>query len=83
MHTKERFSLISFACITIAHDDGVWAVAWSRNGNKILTGSVDTTVKLWDPESASCKQTFTGHKLAIISLDIDTSGTRKSMCCSY
>lgn len=34
-----------------AHDDGIWSVAWARGDkgtrNRIITGSVDDTVKAW------------------------------------
>ena len=49
----------------------------NETANKILTGSVDTKVKVWDSETVSCKQTLAGHKLAVISLDVDSSGTCK------
>jgi WD40 repeat protein len=61
--------------VLIAHTDGIWTVTWNETANKILTGSVDTKVKVWDSETVSCRQTLTGHKLAVISLDADSSGT--------
>ena len=30
-----------------AHDDGISSVKWSQSGNKIVTGSLDATVKIW------------------------------------
>ena len=30
-----------------SHEDGIWSVAWSRNTNLLITGSVDSTVKTW------------------------------------
>jgi WD repeat-containing protein 61 len=30
-----------------AHDDSVWAAAWSPTDNTLVTGSVDESVKLW------------------------------------
>ena len=46
-----------------AHSDGIWSVAWGGEGDgTIISGSVDTTVKMWNPELAEqhdCK----GHQV--------------------
>ncbi|SAM08703.1 hypothetical protein [Absidia glauca] len=36
-----------------AHDDGIWCVDWSRHTNLVASGSMDSTVKLWDGLSAT------------------------------
>ena len=47
--------------VEAAHADCIWAVSWSHGGN-LLTGSLDGTVKLWDPKlknlSTSSKQKY-------------------------
>jgi len=31
--------------IELAHDDGIWAIIW--NNDKIISGSVDSNIKIW------------------------------------
>ncbi|KAL7747518.1 Ski complex subunit Rec14 [Sorochytrium milnesiophthora] len=52
-----------------AHDDGVWAVTWAHNSNRLLTGSVDDLVKLWAGDTLEPLHTFHGHELGVISVD--------------
>ena len=54
-----------------AHLDSIWAVKFTRN-NRIVTGSVDETVKVWTIEDSrlSCLSTLDGHSLGIVSLDV-------------
>ena len=33
------------------HSDGVWSIAFSRDGNRIVSGSKDYLVKIWDIET--------------------------------
>ena len=33
------------------HSDGVWSVAFSPNGTRIVSGSADKLVKIWDTET--------------------------------
>ncbi|KAI9224580.1 WD repeat-containing protein 61-like protein [Blastocladiella britannica] len=67
-----------------AHDDGVWAVAWTGR-DRLVTGSLDNTVKTWavmasddlsKPEQARLvnKHTYVGHELGVISVTPEASG---------
>ena len=63
-----------------AHDDATWAVAWNHISGAVLTGSVDETVKSWQQDGSEAstldhQQTWTGHTLGVISLDVDATGT--------
>jgi WD40 repeat protein len=33
------------------HSDRVWSVAFSPDGKRIVSGSVDETLKLWDSQT--------------------------------
>ena len=33
------------------HTDAVWSVAWSPDGKRLATGSLDQTTKVWDAVS--------------------------------
>jgi WD40 repeat protein len=45
--------------VTLAHDDLVWAVAFSRNGHQLASSGWDNTVRLWDPVTGRLE-----HKLS-------------------
>ncbi|KAL6496475.1 WD repeat-containing protein vip3 [Orobanche gracilis] len=61
-----------------AHDDSVWTAAWvpatEASGPLLLTGSLDETVRLWDPEGPEKVQTNTGHCLGVVSVAAHPSG---------
>ncbi|KAI5674319.1 hypothetical protein M9H77_14683 [Catharanthus roseus] len=70
--------LASPATIPDAHDDSVWTATWvpGTDGSPplLLTGSLDETVRLWDPNNLSCLQTNTGHCLGVVSVAAHPSG---------
>jgi len=43
------------------HTDAVFSLAFSPDGSILASGSGDYTVKLWDPQSGTVKQTLTGE----------------------
>jgi WD40 repeat protein len=45
----------------IGHENGVASVAASEDGTRLLTGSWDQTVRLWDVPTGQVLRTFTGH----------------------
>ena len=44
------------------HSGGVWAIALSADGNRLLSGSQDQTLKLWDAISGRLIDTLSGHQ---------------------
>jgi WD40 repeat protein len=47
-----------------AHDEGVWSAVWVPNSSRMLTGSLDETVKSWEstPDSMSMRHSYqVGH----------------------
>lgn len=44
------------------HSGGIWAIALSLDGNRLLSGSQDQTLKLWDAVSGSLIDTLNGHQ---------------------
>lgn len=49
----------------IGHSGGVNTCAWSPDGAKLLSGSSDKTLKIWDALSGSCLTTLEGHSSSI------------------
>jgi WD40 repeat protein len=45
--------------IVDAHAGGIYSVAFSPDGTKILTASADKTVKQWNVSSLACEATYT------------------------
>lgn len=41
-----RLSLLSK--LDNAHEDSVWTVTWAAGSNRLVTGSVDETAKVWE-----------------------------------
>ena len=64
-----------------AHDDGIWAGAWTKSlkdgSEHIISGSIDDKVKIWSwyKEKLELKYTCTGHRLGIVSVDVNPQGT--------
>jgi len=46
--------------VLTSHNFRVLSVAWSPDGKKIATGSVDDTIKIWDSQAGECDSTLAG-----------------------
>ncbi|KAF9056729.1 WD40-repeat-containing domain protein [Rhodocollybia butyracea] len=59
------------------HTDEGRAIAFSRDGKWLASGSLDTTVRVWDPETSSLAAgPFTGHRDAVFSVDFSPDHRR-------
>ena len=57
-----------------AHNDGIWSVCWTKS-NLIVTGSVDESVKVWNPDDLTQpKYHLKGHDLAVVSVAANADG---------
>jgi len=56
------------------HTDEIRAVAFSPDGKYVLTGSADTTIKLWDAVTGKPVRTFKGHTAEISSIAFSPDG---------
>ena len=58
------------------HSDDVNSVSFSPDGSKIVSGSADRTVKLWDVTSGECLQTLEGHSRPVTSVSFSPNGSK-------
>jgi len=43
------------------YNEEIYSVAYSPQGDQIISGGSDMTVRLWDVETGECRQSMTGH----------------------
>jgi WD40 repeat protein len=60
----------------IPHARDVSSAVFSRDGARVLTGSADGTVKLWDVATTRMVRTFVGHKRGVTAVALSPDGTR-------
>jgi WD40 repeat protein/serine/threonine protein kinase len=56
------------------HTDGVTSVALSSDKRFALSGSIDSTLRLWDITNGVCLRTFEGHTGPVSSVDLSNDG---------
>jgi WD40 repeat protein len=58
------------------HTAPVWAVAFSPDGTRVLTGSQDNTARLWDAATGKAVATLAGHTAPVEAVAFSPDGTR-------
>ena len=61
MLTWNNPELIPEERILSGHSDTLWGVAVSKNKNKIVSGGMDKTVKIWNANTGDVLCTLSGH----------------------
>ena len=52
---------ITASYVLSGHSDEVRCLSWSLNSNYLASGSLDTTVRIWNVQTQQTTQTYTGH----------------------
>ncbi len=56
------------------HQDAVWSVAFSPNGEQLASCSSDRTLKIWNSDTGKEQQTLRGHTAAVTTLCYSPDG---------
>lgn len=62
------------------HDDNIWSIAFNPDGTKIVSGSSDRTVKIWNPQTGQCLKTLSGHNRPVLSVAFSPYGNTIASC---
>ncbi|WAO93526.1 Hypothetical protein NCS54_01107600 [Fusarium falciforme] len=78
MILKPRMEAEWNACLQTleGHGDSVRSVAFSADGRRLASGSVDETVKVWDAATGACVQTLEGHGSWVFSVAFSADSRR-------
>ncbi|MBO7180327.1 MAG: hypothetical protein J6V51_02180, partial [Bacteroidales bacterium] len=83
MNKIKIFSLIAqdvskFKCLKTlnGHKYSVNSVAYSPDGTKIISGSGDKTIKIWDANTGKCLKTLERHSEGVYSVAYSPDGTK-------
>ena len=62
--------------VLVGHTGYVWCVAFSSDGKRIVSGSDDKTIRLWDAETGEQRQHLEGHQHRVSSVGFSPEGRR-------
>jgi WD40 repeat protein/uncharacterized protein YjbI with pentapeptide repeats len=69
-------SLLPSASWSLGHSNWIWSVAFSPDGTRLVTGSNDCSVRIWDVESGACLRILKGHSNGVRSVAFSRDGRR-------
>ena len=76
--SSAKVDYTKFTCLKTleGHSDNVKSVAYSPDGKKIVSGSNDGTIKIWDANTGQCLKTLKGHSGDVWSVAFSPDGTK-------
>ena len=66
----------------LRHNSNVKSIAFSPDGRRLASGTVDGAVMVWDTETGRESRSFKGRTSAVISLAFSPDGSRLTSVCS-
>jgi WD40 repeat protein len=76
--TGDEIDYTNFVCLKTlnGHSNYVRSVAYSPDGTKIISGSYDGTIKIWNANTGQCLKTLEGHSDRVLSVAYSPDGTK-------
>ena len=65
------------------HTSGVMSVGFNHDGTKIVSGSGDKTIRVWNVDTGECILTLKGHTHYVTSVGFNHDGTKIVSCLLY
>jgi WD40 repeat protein len=62
--------------IPTGHTEEIWAVAISPDGRRVISGSQDSTLRVWDLADDRCVATLKGHTASVRGVAVHPDGRR-------
>ncbi|MEE0882640.1 MAG: PEGA domain-containing protein, partial [Bacteroidales bacterium] len=76
LQEKPKFTEYKLLKTLNGHSDDVYSVSYSPDGTKIVSGSLDKTVKIWDVNTGQCLKTLEGHSNVVTSVAYSPDGRK-------
>ena len=73
-HTQKKKKIQRFLASLRGHVGSVYQVAWSSDSRLLVSGSKDSTLKVWDVKSKKMKVDLPGHADEVYSVDWSPDG---------
>ena len=75
---EKKIDVTKFKCLKTlkGHKYGVESVAYSPDGTKIISGSHDYTIKIWDANAGKFLKSLEGHSYEVKSVAYSPDGTK-------